>query len=452
MPLPLNTVVLGDCLEVLRTLPDASVDAVVTDPPAGIEFMNAAWDSFEAKDRTASGKQNASLLRFQDFLFEVFEEVLRVLKPGGHALVWSIPRTSHHTGMALERANFEVRDCIHHLKDRSLEVRAFLDSLTVEQQELLLRAGPTDSALLHCFGSGFPKSLNIGKAIDKAAGAEREVLGQSDYAARANKVSRAIEPGGGVRYSVDARLVTAPATDAAKAWDGWGTALKPAVETWWLCRKPIEAANVASQVLATGTGALNIDGCRDGTRGPSTSVERLQPAAPGVSVGATGWVTPARPASDNEPKAGESLGRWPSNLVLSHAPGCERVGTKSVKNVGPSSGVTAFFGGQGSKKPHNSVIKIVRTPDEVAVYECAEGCPVKALDEQSGEVTGGASRFFNTFEPDYAEPFLYTGKASKADKNADLDDATPMMELREDLTEEDRAFVLSELRVAGVVP
>ena len=141
----------GDCSEVLKELPSESVDAMVTDPPAAVAFMGSKWDSF------------SSFQAFQDFLTGVFTEAYRVLKPGAHALVWSLPRTSHHTAMALERAGFETRDAINNVKDRSAEVESFLRSLTPEQVELLVRAEPTDSLILHAFGVGFPKSLSVEK-------------------------------------------------------------------------------------------------------------------------------------------------------------------------------------------------------------------------------------------------------------------------------------------------
>lgn len=374
MTFPLNTVVLGDCLEVLRTLPDASVDAVVTDPPAGVSFMGREWDT-----------DKGGRLAWVGWMTDVMRECLRVLKPGGHSLVWSLPRTSHWTGSAIEDAGFEVRDCIHHI-----------------------------------FGQGFPKSLNIGKAIDRMAGAEREVVGPyttpeggqvlSTYN---NWQAEALEEGTQGRR---VPMVTAPATEAAKRWDGWGTALKPAVETWWLCRKPIEAANVASQVLATGTGAINIDGTRVGYAKGEVDFDRQQrqQRSEGSIEGAFG----AAALIGKEIPTYKHEGRWPSNLVLSHSPDCKRVGTKTVENVGgASSGGTAFGQGSGWNPHNNRVTEIDRTPDEVPVYECAEGCPVAVMDRQSSEVTGGASRFFNVFEP-----FIYTGKASKADKNDGLDD------------------------------
>src|SRR5690349_5736918 len=131
----------GDCLEILKTLPDNSVESLVTDPPAGISFMGKSWDSDKG------GRK-----QWITWMTEVMSECLRVMNPGAHGLVWALPRTSHWTATALEDAGFEVRDVVTHL-----------------------------------FGSGFPKSLDVSKAIDKAAGAEREVIGQRDTMTGSNK-------------------------------------------------------------------------------------------------------------------------------------------------------------------------------------------------------------------------------------------------------------------------
>jgi len=184
----------------MKTLEAGSADAVVTDPPAGISFMGKAWD----KDK--GGRDN-----WIAWMEQVGRECLRLIKPGGHALVWAIPRTSHWTAMAWENAGWEVRDRI-----------AF------------------------AFGSGFPKALDVGKAIDAMAGAERDVVGHGAMAGN--------------------NPITAPATDAAKQWDGWKSALKPAIEDWWLFRKPLDGT-IAENVLKHGVGALNIDGCRVGDEG-----------------------------------------------------------------------------------------------------------------------------------------------------------------------------------------
>lgn len=183
---------LGDCLDILKTLPDISIDALITDPPAGIAFMGKSWDSDK-------GGRNAWIL----WMRERMEQCYRVMKPGAHGLVWALPRTSHWTATALEDAGFEVRDTVVHL-----------------------------------FGTGFPKSLDVSKAIDKAAGAEREVVGH--LGGRYSTPKQDIRGGnfvGSDKPSIDVGVITAPATPAARQWQGWGTALKPAHENWILIRK-----------------------------------------------------------------------------------------------------------------------------------------------------------------------------------------------------------------------
>lgn len=204
----------GDCIEVMRGMSDNSVDSIVTDPPAGISFMGKNWD----KDK--GGRQE-----WISWMQEVASECLRVIKPGGHALVWAIPRTSHWTGMAWEDAGWLPRDKIY-----------------------------------HCFGSGFPKSLSISKEIDRIAGAEREVIGKGVYSNRGMTAHIKTNSLGAYCSSED-DVITVPATPEAKQWDGWGTALKPAIEEWWLFRKPFNGTVVAN-VLQWGTGGINVDGCR----------------------------------------------------------------------------------------------------------------------------------------------------------------------------------------------
>ena len=254
----------GDCLKVLQTLPPGSVDAIVCDPPAGIAFMGKDWD----KDK---GGRDAWIAWMQS----VAQECLRVIKPGGHALVWALPRTSHWTGMAWENAGWEPRDKIVHL-----------------------------------FGTGFPKSLDVSKAIDKSAGAKREVVGYSrGVGVEDNQGYGGIARGGVgiVQKGVDVP-VTASATDEAKQWEGWGTALKPAVEDWWLMRKPL-VGTVAGNVLKYGTGALNIDGCRiDTPKGwPPSKQYNAGFLAGGDKHTAVYQDTRNNPA--------RNIGRWPANLM-----------------------------------------------------------------------------------------------------------------------------------------
>lgn len=191
-----------DCRDAMDLfIADNSVDSIVTDPPYGLGFMGKAWDH---------GVPGV----------EFWQAAYRVLKPGGHLLAFSGSRTYHRMVCAIEDAGFEIRDQI-----------------------------------MWVYGSGFPKSLDVSKAIDKAAGAEREVVGVKDVGP---------DMRGGNFKTSEGRMVadiTAPATDAARQWQGWGTALKPAHEPIVVARKPL-IGTVAANVLAHGTGAINVDGCR----------------------------------------------------------------------------------------------------------------------------------------------------------------------------------------------
>ncbi|MEV4672677.1 site-specific DNA-methyltransferase [Actinomadura sp. NPDC049382] len=348
---------LGDCLDVLRTLPDASVDAVVTDPPAGISFMGRDWDG----DLGGRGRWIA-------WHADRLAEAVRVLKPGGHALVWALPRTSHWTAMAVEDAGLEIRDCVTHL-----------------------------------FGSGFPKSHDVGKAIDKAAGAERPVIGVAadfaqDGAGRRTDGSHLVPHGhqGGHGYGDRwSAPVTAPATEEAARWDGWGTALKPAAEHWWLARRPL-AGTVAANVLEHGTGALNIDGCRTAAgqdyRDKCASVVGLDSNRNGDAYG--DW-----PGARTD--SAHQAGRWPTNVVLSHPPimvdgevvgdacasGC--VDGCPVAELDRQSGITTSLGGsRGAGGQHGAYSPINAQHD---------------LKPGFGD-TGGASRFFPTFRYEAKAP------------------------------------------------
>ena len=183
---------LGDCLERMKEIPDNSVDSIVTDPPYGLSFMGKHWDK---------GVPSA----------EIWAEALRVLKPGGHLLAFAGTRTQHRMAVNIEDAGFEIRDMIAWV-----------------------------------YGSGFPKSLNVSKAIDKAAGAERETAYKphGDNAVYGEGKGKAA----GVDRTPGAILSEPAVTDVAKQWDGWGTALKPALEPITVARKPFKGT-VAANVL-----------------------------------------------------------------------------------------------------------------------------------------------------------------------------------------------------------
>lgn len=242
---------LGDCLDALRQLPDASVDAVVTDPPYGLSFIGKKWD-------------------YDVPSVEVWAECLRVLKPGGHLLAFAATRTQHRMAVRIEDAGFEIRDMIAWV-----------------------------------YGSGFPKSLDVSKAIDRAAGIEREVVGRGTKSCSTSGASALPTVGGStVRKTWD---ITAPATEAAKQWQGWGTTLKPALEPITVARKPL-SGTVAETVLKYGTGALNVDGCRVGRDAEDVSGWSQS----GSNASKNGFMGEAYYAREAKPDAD---GRWPANLI-----------------------------------------------------------------------------------------------------------------------------------------
>jgi len=258
---PAVTIWHGDSIEIMRELPDNSVDSIVTDPPYGLGFMGKAWDALPPGEEWAT-------------------ECLRVLKPGGHLLAFGGSRTWHRLAVAVEDAGFEIRDSIAWL-----------------------------------YGSGFPKSLDVSKAIDKAAGAERtEVIGTRGLARWKEGApgGAAMKDDGGIRQNFDkVNTLLAPATAAAEEWQGWGTALKPAFEPVVVARKPL-TGTVTQNVLQHGTGALNIDACRiesdpatfglgGGSKVGSGSGENQDP----TNYRTNGKVSPMNPS-----------GRWPANVAL----------------------------------------------------------------------------------------------------------------------------------------
>lgn len=321
----MNELLLGDSLDILKTLDANTIDAMVTDPPAGIGFMGKTWDSHKG------GRKE-----WIAWLSEVMGEALRVMKPGAYGLVWALPRTSHWTGMALEDAGFEIRDCIYHV-----------------------------------FGSGFPKSLNVGKAIDKLQGNERAVAPPKQFAD--GTTQRATARAG--IYSEEKGQ--AENTVGTGVWEGYGTALKPAVECWWLVRKPLAESTVAKNVLEYGTGALNIDASR---------IDGVPPSVPQpIFDSPTGNVYGFQTGEGRNGDMSAATGRWPSHLihdgsdeVLEHFP--QVAGKKPFKKL------TGYnFDVAGENKDQK--------------YESQAGL---------GEI-GSAARFF------------YCAKPSKAERNAGLE-------------------------------
>lgn len=235
----------ADCLRAMQEMPDGCFDAIVTDPPYGLAFMGANWD------------HNVPSVPY-------WSECLRVAKPGAHLLCFGGTRTFHRLMCAIEDAGWEIRDTI-----------------------------------MWVYGSGFPKSMDVGKAIDKALGAERKKMPNP----LAKKQTASIGTNAYGDYNATTEIAPEPATDQAKEWDGWGTCLKPAWEPIIVARKPLDGT-VAHNVMEHGTGAINIDGCRV----PTSDVLSFGSRQIGDGV-KYGKCNPSTEGKQNE------KGRFPANLV-----------------------------------------------------------------------------------------------------------------------------------------
>ena len=315
----MNKILQGDCLASMKIMTDNSVDAIVTDPPYGLSFMGKKWD-YDVPSQ------------------EIWEEALRVLKPGGYLLAFAGTRTQHRMAVRIEDAGFEIRDMIAWV-----------------------------------YGSGFPKSLNIGKAIDKLQGNEREDLGL--HPQPASSAGDVMQTG----LKNEARI-----TKCTSEWEGWGTALKPAIEPITVARKPISEKTVAENVLKWGTGGINIDGCRVGKdfmKGGSAK-------SPG-DIMKTGLKT--------DYKSPDRIGRFPANFIHD--------GSDEVVDLFPNS-----KSGNGKANTY-----------EKQGGQWGKGKQIRNAD--FGD-SGSASRFF------------YCAKASKSERNKGCENLNEKERIRQDLAGE----------------
>lgn len=308
----------GDCLIKMKEIDDNSVEAIVTDPPYGLSFMGKKWD-------------------YDVPSVEIWREAYRVLKPGGHLLSFAGSRTYHRMAVNIEDAGFEIRDQI-----------------------------------MWVYGSGFPKSLNISKTIDKAAGVEREVI------ATRNQRFGLTQKAGWNKTSTPRNGTvsdTAPATPEAHQWEGWGTALKPAHEPIVVARKPL-IGTIVENVLEHGTGGLNIDGCRVKHDDPSITRKDLESN--------TGVIFNRGSGSEAGPSA---KGRFPANFIHD--------GSDEVVNLFPQSSTTG-------NRTERSASRQKKGGDSHIGWHSD-----RSKSEYSD--SGSASRFF------------YCAKASQEEKNAGLE-------------------------------
>lgn len=268
------TLMLGNCLDKMKDLDDNSVDSIVTDPPYGLSFMGKRWD-YDVPST------------------EIWKEAFRVLKPGGYLLAFAGTRTQHRMAVRIEDAGFEIRDMIAWV-----------------------------------YGSGFPKSLDISKAIDKAAGAERTIkrgikTGHENFAdgknngylAGKNKNDGWARPWMEAENANDYHYDFEPATDEAKHWEGWGTALKPALEPITVARKPLEEKNVAANVLKYGTGGINIGASRvpHVTVGDGSNMALNSHLRKSINGGNGGNIISVE--SERRVVVPDAAGRFPANLI-----------------------------------------------------------------------------------------------------------------------------------------
>jgi len=312
----------GDCRTVIAGLPDASIDSIVTDPPYELGFMGKRWD--------VSG-----------IAYDVglWRECLRVLKPGGHLLAFGGTRTYHRMTVAIEDAGFEIRDSINWI-----------------------------------YGSGFPKSLDVSKAIDKAAGAVGAIVGEKRFGKTSTGQGSGWNPN--AVAASGRQEVRAPATDSARKWEGWGTALKPAHEPIVVARKPL-IGTVAANVLTHGTGALNIDGCR------VAAGDRFGGGAKATSGFVDGY-------EHDGWTAGSEQGRWPANVI--HDGSDEVVG--HFPNTAPSVSAARFF----TSTPYTE-------GDEASFLYCSKAgteernAGLDHLNERSAGIKNSSGRGFSETDP-----------------------------------------------------
>ena len=352
----------GDCIEEMQKLIDdgVQVDSVVTDPPYHLTSIVKRFgkeDSAPAQFGTDGAYARASkgfMGKEWDggdiaFRPETWELALKLLKPGGHLLAFSASRNYHRMAVAIEDAGFEIRD-----------------------------------QMMWLYGSGFPKSQNMGKAVDKSLGVERQVVGKINGM---GYTKSNVEHGAQTRtHTTFDKFSDEPVTSKAKEWEGWGTALKPAHEPIVMARKPLSEKSIVANVLKHGTGAINIDGCRvegNDAKYPDTNPDfrdqgKKSKEAIGIDKLSFGQVQNAERTekSDDTPQ-----GRFPANVMHD--------GSDVIVNQFPE-------GAKGSTAP--------RKRDTVGMF----GMPNDATSEYADE--GSAARFF------------YCPKTSKSERHSNLDD------------------------------
>lgn len=314
------TLFCGDSRDALDHIPAGSIDACVCDPPYALVSIGKRFGKAGAAPASGNDAYARASAGFMGQSWDTGEvafsaafwgKVFRALKPGGHVIAFGGTRAYHRLAVAIEDAGFEIRDSIAEAISLDPAVRAFVDTLSEAQLDAFLRIADLigfEGVLAWVYGTGFPKSHNVSKAIDRHNGDARPVIGRE-------RLSNDIRGGAlldaahdGLRPAFE-RDITSAASAASAAWDGWGTALKPAWEPIVLARKPL-AGTVAENVLAHGTGALNIDGCRVGeSKRVPGSLSKTENRVFGAGLG-------GHAQDGSEPGHNPSIGRHPANVIL----------------------------------------------------------------------------------------------------------------------------------------
>ena len=328
-----NKVIHGDCIEVMKTMPDNMVDSIITDPPYGFSFMGKKWDNFSD---------------YYDWCLEWSREALRVAKPGAILLCFGGTRTYHRLTCAIEDAGWEIRDC-----------------------------------LMWLYGSGFPKSMSISKAIDKRLGATRNVIGtmKTNTKMQGNNFSgeKPDKKGGVVE-------LTEPASDEAKLWDGWGTALKPAYEPIILAMKPVDKTFV-DNALNHGVSGINIKDTRIPSEARPLKIPDPKPTLNSTYSGRMDGSLSGGSKSDGI----NQEGRWPTNVILDEV---------SAQKLDQQTGIRKSGGKVKGTEPSHT--------GQTGIFGAYKRVPGKTYND-----FGGASRFF------------YCAKASSSERNATVKNNHP---------------------------
>jgi site-specific DNA-methyltransferase (adenine-specific) len=414
----MNQIVInGDNIELLKKYPDNYFDAVVTDPPYGLGKEPNAEELM--KDWIEKGYHEISGKGFMGKEWDAFipqpvfwKEVFRVLKHGGHVLSFFGTRTYDWGVVSMRFAGFEVRDCIQWL-----------------------------------YGSGFPKSHNIGKAVDAL-----EKTGKSNpKALREYRMGDKYKPTGQLDYKKGRMFGNDIENDNTEQtitndWEGWGSALKPANEPIVLARKPLEKGlSIAENILKWGVGGINIDASRIGLPKDDPQVKLRE----GKTIHAKGInEVYSNGVGKIDGNYFNQQGRFPANIILTHHEDCECKGTKKVKAIkGGNSGTIGneVYGKfNGEKNNDGCGFGDENGQEEVEDWDCHEDCPIRILDEQSGDrsctrigndnvlkkgenniMFGGVNQKKENTSHHYrdkggASRFFYVAKASKAERNKGL--------------------------------